>query len=92
VNLLPKPRKYDDINGNSTGNRNGIKAEIRIGTWNIKMLYKLSALKNINSEIAKYKLHIVTLQEIRWLGTEMCKQKMQQYSTGAQIPIDTRKE
>jgi len=68
VNLLPKPRKYDDINGNLTGNRNGKNAEIKIGTWNIRTLYKPGALRNINSEIAKYKLHIVALQEIRWLG------------------------
>lgn len=68
MNLLPKPRKYDDINGNFTGNRNGKNAEIRIGTWNIRTLYIPGALRNINSEIAKYKLHIVALQEIRWLG------------------------
>jgi len=68
LNLLPKPRKYDDLNGNFTGNRNGKNAEIRIGTWNIRTLYIPGALRNINSEIAKYKLHIVALQEIRWLG------------------------
>lgn len=68
VNLLPKPRKYDDINGHLTGKQNGKNAEIKIGTWNIRTLYKPGGLKNINSVIAMYKLHIVALQEIRWPG------------------------
>lgn len=68
MNLLIKPRNYDDINGKTTGNRNGNNVEIRIGTWNIRTLYKPGALKIVTEEIEKYKIPLVAVQEIRWTG------------------------
>lgn len=62
MNLPTKPRNYDDINGILTGNN----MEIKIGTWNIRTLYKPGALKNITDEIKKYKISLVAIQEIRW--------------------------
>ncbi|KAF0757632.1 Uncharacterized protein FWK35_00030247, partial [Aphis craccivora] len=67
VNLLTKPRIVDN-NGILCGTRNGKLLETRFGTWNIRTLYKAGVLKNIVEEIEKYKVPIVAIQEIRWLG------------------------
>jgi len=42
--------------------------ELRIGTWNIRTLYKPGALKIITEEVEKYKIPLVAVQEIRWTG------------------------
>ncbi|KAL4113922.1 hypothetical protein QTP88_017474 [Uroleucon formosanum] len=43
------------------------KHGFRIGTWNIRSLYKPGALKSISDAIKKYKNVLITaLQEIRW--------------------------
>jgi exonuclease III len=40
--------------------------ELRIGTWNVKSLYRAGSLKVVSEEISKYKLDSVRVQEIRW--------------------------
>jgi hypothetical protein len=40
--------------------------DMRFGTWNIRSLYKSGLLKTIPREIAKYKLGLVGVQEVRW--------------------------
>lgn len=67
MNLLSKPRIVDN-NGNLHGTRNGKLLETRIGTWNIRTLYKAEALKNIMEGVEKYKVPIVAIQETHWLG------------------------
>ncbi|XP_029342106.1 uncharacterized protein LOC115033527 [Acyrthosiphon pisum] len=67
VNLLKNPRNVGN-NGILCGTRNGKLLETRFGTRNIRTLYKAGALKNIVEEIEKYKVPIVAIQEIRWLG------------------------
>ncbi|KAL4126161.1 hypothetical protein QTP88_010387 [Uroleucon formosanum] len=62
-----QPRIVDN-NGILCGTRNGKLLETRFRTWNIRTLYKAGALKNIVEEIEKYKVPIVAIQEIRWLG------------------------
>jgi len=59
INLLTKPRNYDDINGNRNGNKNGINIEIRIGIWNTRTLYQFGVLKNETEKLKKYKIPIV---------------------------------
>lgn len=45
------------------------KHGFRIGTWNIRSLFKPGALKSISDAIKKYKNVLITaLQEIRWPG------------------------
>lgn len=51
-----------DNNGNLHGTRNGKLLETRFGTWNIRILYKARALKNIVEEIETYKVPIVAIQ------------------------------
>jgi exonuclease III len=64
VNLTTKPR--DSYNGKTHGKRNKDRKELRIGTWNIRTLFKLDALKTVIDKIKRYKLPIVALQEVRW--------------------------
>jgi hypothetical protein len=49
-----------------------MKMVMRFGTWNVRRLYRLGSLKTISGEIAKYKLDLVGVQEVRWNkgGTE----------------------
>lgn len=55
------------------GNGNGKLGDIRIGTWNIRTLFKIGAMKLIIDEVKRYKLPIVELQEIKWLGSGSVK-------------------
>ncbi|VVC27148.1 Endonuclease/exonuclease/phosphatase,Reverse transcriptase domain [Cinara cedri] len=40
----------------------------RIGTWNVRTLYKAGALGTLVDAIDRYKVNIVALQEMRWQG------------------------
>jgi exonuclease III len=39
---------------------------MRFGTWNVSCLYTSGALTTVASELARYKLDLVGVQEIRW--------------------------
>jgi hypothetical protein len=38
----------------------------RFGTWNVRSLYRPGSLKIVSGELAKYKLDLVGVQEVRW--------------------------
>ena len=40
--------------------------DIVLGTWNVRSLYKAGALMAAARELARYKLDLVGLQEVRW--------------------------
>jgi exonuclease III len=40
--------------------------DIRFGTWNIRSLYRSGFPKTVSGELAKYKLDLVGVQEVRW--------------------------
>ena len=37
-----------------------------LGTWNVRSLYRAGALKAAARELARYKLDVVGVQEVRW--------------------------
>jgi exonuclease III len=39
---------------------------MKIGTWNVRSLYRAGSLKAAARELAKYKLDVVGVQEVRW--------------------------
>jgi hypothetical protein len=42
--------------------------ELRIRTWNVLTLYKGGDLRNWGKVLQEYKVHIIALQEICWIG------------------------
>jgi exonuclease III len=38
------------------------------GTWNIRSLWRVGAIKSVVRELEKYKLDLVGVQEVRWEG------------------------
>jgi hypothetical protein len=72
VNLLNMPRALNKTNFRK-GIRNGKLRDIRIGTWNIRTLFKAGAIKIINDEVKRYKLPIVAIHEIIWPGSGSVK-------------------
>jgi hypothetical protein len=42
--------------------------DIRFGTWNVRSMYKAGSLKTVWRELARYKLNLVGVQEVRWEG------------------------
>jgi exonuclease III len=48
------------------------KIDMRFGTWNVRSLYRIGSLKTVARELGKYKLDLVSVQEVRWEkgGTE----------------------
>ena len=43
-----------------------IQREMKIGTWNARSLYRAGSLKGSARELARYKLDVVGVQEVRW--------------------------
>jgi exonuclease III len=41
---------------------------MRFGTWNVRSLYRVDAIKSVVGELEKYKLDLVGVQEVRWEG------------------------
>jgi hypothetical protein len=42
------------------------KIDMRIGTWNVRSLYRAGSRMAVANEITKYKLDLVEVQEVRW--------------------------
>jgi exonuclease III len=40
--------------------------DIRFETWNVKSPYRSGSLKTVSRELAKYKLDLVGVQDVRW--------------------------
>jgi len=43
-----------------------IHREMKLGTWNVRSFYRAGSLKAAARELAKYKLDVVGVQEVRW--------------------------
>jgi exonuclease III len=41
---------------------------MRFGTWNVRNLYRVGAIKSVVGELEKYKLDLVGVQKVRWEG------------------------
>ena len=39
---------------------------MKLGTWNIRSLYRAGSLKAAARELGRYKLDVVGVQEVRW--------------------------
>jgi len=39
---------------------------MRFGTWNVKSLYRAASFMTATRELARYKLYLVGVQEVRW--------------------------
>jgi hypothetical protein len=42
------------------------KRDILVGTWNVRSLYRAGSLMTVAKELARYKLDLVGVQEVRW--------------------------
>ena len=40
--------------------------DIRFGTWNVRNLYRSGSLTTVAKELARFKLDLVGVQEVRW--------------------------
>jgi exonuclease III len=45
-----------------------MKKDMKFGTWNIRSVCRVGAIKSIVEELEKYKLDLVRVQEVRWEG------------------------
>jgi hypothetical protein len=45
---------------------------MKLGTWNVRSLYRAGSLTAATRELARYKLYLVGVQEVRW-GHGDCK-------------------
>jgi exonuclease III len=41
---------------------------MRFGTWNVRSLCRVGAIKSVVGELEEYKLDLVGVQEVRWEG------------------------
>jgi hypothetical protein len=40
--------------------------DMEFGIWNVRCLYRAGSLKTVASELAKFNLDLVAVQEVRW--------------------------
>jgi exonuclease III len=45
-----------------------MEKDMRFGTWNVRSLCRVSAIKSVVGELEKCKLDLVGVQEVRWEG------------------------
>ncbi|XP_022161478.1 uncharacterized protein LOC111027411 [Myzus persicae] len=67
ANEKPKLKPRDRDLDKTQRKRPGLQG-FRIGTWNVRTLYKAGALNTLINTIDRYKANIVALQETRWQG------------------------
>lgn len=60
----------DRFNGKKKGNW---KSDLLCGTWNVRTLYKPGETLDLVTEVEKYKMKCVALQEVRWEDTGTTK-------------------
>ena len=48
---------------------------LRIGTWNVRTLYKAGRFVNLTSELDRLKVDIMVLSEVRWTGFDMMSEE-----------------
>jgi exonuclease III len=44
---------------------------MRLGTWNVRSLYRAGSLVTVSKELSKYRLDLVEVQEVKWEGGDM---------------------
>jgi len=51
---------------------------MRFGMWNVWSLCRTGSLKRVANKLAKYNLHLVAVQEVRWdeYGSQSVKMRM----------------
>jgi hypothetical protein len=42
---------------------------MRFGLWNVRSLYRVDSLMTVSRKLARYKLDLVGVQEVRWEGS-----------------------
>ena len=57
---------HSDLRGGLGKTLRSIQGEMKIGTWNVRSLYKAGSLKEAARKLARYKLDVVGVQEVRW--------------------------
>jgi exonuclease III len=48
---------------------------LKIGTWNVLSLYQPGAQKMLLEQLDRYKLDIIAVQEMRWIGERVIGKK-----------------
>lgn len=66
ANLKTKSR--DSLSGKLDGKRKKDRKRLRIGTWNVRTLFKPGGLKILIDEVTRYNIPIAALQEVRRPG------------------------
>ncbi|GIY54095.1 hypothetical protein CDAR_253391 [Caerostris darwini] len=65
--ITTPPCKKSPLNhGWISPRRHGTKADLRIGTGNLRTFYRGGALNNLIGVFEKYKVDILAIQKIRW--------------------------
>ena len=57
------PRKIGQFQVQRTRQR---KMDMNLGTWNVRILYKPRATRDLISQIQNYKMDILAIQETKW--------------------------
>jgi exonuclease III len=60
---------------------------MRFGTWNIRSLYRIGSLKTVARELGKYKLDLVSVQEVRWERGALNGRRIVHFSMGKGVGI-----
>jgi exonuclease III len=42
---------------------------MRFDTWNVRTMYRAASLRTVSTELSRYRLDLVGVQEVRWEGS-----------------------
>jgi exonuclease III len=60
---------------------------MRLGTWNVRSLYRAGSLKTVARELGEYKLDTVGVQEVRWEKGALKGQRIIRFSMQREMII-----
>jgi exonuclease III len=64
------------------------KRDMRFSTWNVRSPYKLGSLTTAARELARYKLDLVGIQEVRFEKGGTVRQRIIYFSTEKEMKIN----
>ena len=66
--------------------------DMRFGKWNVKSLYRPGSITTVVRELARYKLDVVVVQEVRWNNGETVRGGDYTFFCGKGIKIIYREQ
>jgi hypothetical protein len=61
---------------------------LRVGTWNMLSVYRSGSLQNLIQVTQDYRIDLLAVQEVRWLGRSVIERRIANYGASHNVLCD----